>query len=116
MVAITSRYSTFTIDLGTSRNINSVEEYFSALHPFSGPSILMGADSDILVKGIVRITLNNGYFNNVLFVPDIVSNILALYKLTHMSLAKRVAFTEEDVEISEVSSRKVVELGVVDHE
>ena len=51
---------------------SSSSSSFSTLHPYSGPSILMGDDSEIQAKGVGRIDLEYGYFNNVLFVHDIV--------------------------------------------
>jgi hypothetical protein len=36
--------------------------------------------------------------------------------MTHTGSAKRLIFTQDDVEISEVSIGKVVEVGVADHE
>ena len=46
----------------------SMQDSFSSLYPYSGPSILTGEDSEIQAKGIGRIDLEDGYFNNVLFV------------------------------------------------
>ena len=76
----------------------------------------MGNDSEIPVKWIGRINLNNEYFNNVLFVQDLAANILSIYQMTHTGLGKRVEFTQENVDISEVSTGKVVAVGVADHE
>ena len=59
----------------------------------------MGDDSEIPTKGIGRINLDNGYFNNVLFVPDIAANILFVYQMTHSGSSTRVTFTQYDVEI-----------------
>ena len=74
---------------------------YSLLTPYSynGPSILMGDDYEIPSKGIGMIDLNNGYFNNVLYVPDIVANLLSVNQITHTITAKRVKFTQDDVEI-----------------
>ena len=36
--------------------------------------------------------------------------------MTHTSSAKRVTFTQDDVEISEISTGKVVAVGITDHE
>ena len=48
--------------------MDSIQDSFSALHPYSGPSILMGDDSNISAKGIGMIDIDNEYFNNVLYV------------------------------------------------
>ena len=57
----------------------SMKYSFSTLHTYSGPSILMGDDSEIQAKAIDMIDLKDGYFNNVFFVPDLVENLLSLY-------------------------------------
>ena len=77
-----------------------MHEYFLALHPYSGPSILMGDDSKIQAKGIGMIYIEDGYFNNVLFVLDLAANLLSVYQMTHNGTSKRVTFTQNDVEIS----------------
>ena len=100
MVTGYSRYSSFIIDSSASRNIDSREESFSSLYPYIGPFILMGDGLEILAKGIGRINLNNGYFNNVVYVPDLATNLLYVYQMTHTGSTKRVIFTQDDVEIS----------------
>ena len=59
--------------------MDSMHEYFSALYPYSGPSILMDDDSEIQAKGIGKIDLEDGYFNNVWFVLDRAMNLLSIY-------------------------------------
>ena len=78
----------------------SMHDSFSGLHPYSGPSILMGDDSEILAKGIIRIDLENEYFNNVWYVPVLEMNLLFVYQMTHTSTTKKVTFTQNDVDIS----------------
>ena len=80
--------------------MDSIQDSFLSLHPYIGPSILMGDDSEILAKGIGRIDLDNGYFNNVLYVPDIASKLPSIYQMKHTSSSKRVTFNQDDVEIS----------------
>ena len=57
----------------------SIRYFFSSMYSNSGPSIHMGDDSKILSKGIGRIDLEDGYFNNVLFVPNIAVTLLSIY-------------------------------------
>ena len=48
--ALAARYSSsssFIIDSGATRHMDSVEDFLSSLHPYNGPSILMGDDSKI---------------------------------------------------------------------
>ena len=60
----------------------------------------MGDDSKIPAKGIGKINLNNGYFNNVLYVPNIAANLLYVYQMKCTGTTNRVTFTQDDVEIS----------------
>ena len=73
-----SSYSSFIIDLGSSRHMESMNDSFLSLQFYIGLSILMGDDSEIHAKGIVKIDLEDGYFNNVLFVPDLATTNLCL--------------------------------------
>ena len=70
---------------------------FSAIHPYSGPSILMGDNSDIQAKGTDMIDIEDWYFNNVLFVPYLAANLLYVYQMTHIGTTKRVTFTQDDM-------------------
>ena len=78
----------------------SMQYSFSSLHPYSGPSIPMDDDSEIQAKGIGKIDLEDGYFNNVFFVPDLVLNLLSMYQMTHTGESKRVTFTPNAMEIA----------------
>ena len=108
--------SSFIIDLSASRHMSSVQDSFSSLHPYSGQSILMGDDSEIPTKGIDMINLDNGYLNNVLYVDDLTTNLLCIYRMKHIGSSKRVTFTQDDVEISKISTGHVVSVGIADHE
>ena len=100
--------SSFIIDSGASRNMASMHDSFSSLHPYNGPPILMGNDSEIQAKGIGRIDLEDGYLNNVLFVPDLAGNLIYVYQMTHTVTSKRVTFTQNYVEISESLQSKLL--------
>ena len=76
----------------------------------------MGDDFEIPTKGIGRIDLDNGYFNNVLYVPNISMKILVFYQIKHTCTTKRVKFTQNDVEISEISTCQVVAVDIADHD
>ena len=79
LVVGSSGSSSLIIDSGSSRNMDSIQYSLSSINPYSGPSILMGDDSKIQAKGIHGIDLEDGYFNNVLFVPDLATNLLYVY-------------------------------------
>ena len=73
-------------------------------------------DSEIQVKGIGRIDIDDGYFKNVLFVPDLEANILSMYQMNHNGEKKRVTFTPKTLEIVEISTNKMVALVFSDHQ
>ena len=70
------------------------------MFPYNDPYICMGDDLEIQAKGIRKIDLEDGYFNNVLFVPDIAVKLLSVYQMTYIGTIKRVNFTQNDVDIS----------------
>ena len=76
----------------------------------------MGDDLEVQAKGICRINLEDEYFDNDLFVPDLAANLLSVYKITHTSKAKRVIFTPDIMEIAKISTNKAVALGFADHQ
>ena len=94
----------------------SVKYFFSSMCSNDGATIRMGDDSEIQAKGIGRIDLDDGYFNNVLFVLELVANLLSVYHMTHTGESKRVTFTLDTVKIVEISTSKVVALGFSDHQ
>ena len=59
------------------------------------------------------ISANN--FNNVLYVLGLASNLLLVYQMTHTGSPKKVIFSPNDVEITDISNGKVIEKGVADH-
>ena len=78
----------------------STIELFPSMHSNSGPAVQMGDDSEIQTKGVGRIYMEHGYFSDVLYVPDLVANLLSVYKMTHTGESKRVTFTPNLVEIA----------------
>ena len=69
-----------------------------------GPPIVLGDDTltDSLGKG--RIDLNHGSFNNILHVPGLASNLLSVYQMNRTGSPKKVIFSPDYVEITEISN------------
>ena len=97
LVASTIRSSSFIIDFRASRLMVSTRDSFSSLDASNGPKNLLGDDFETESKGNGRIYLNHGSFNNVLYVPGLVSNLLSIYQMTHTGSPKKVFFTPNDV-------------------
>ena len=51
----------------------------------------------------------------MLYVPGLASNLLLVYQMIHTGSPKKVIFSLDDVEITEISNGKVIAKGVVDH-
>ena len=68
------------------------KESFSTLTLSKGPNIHMGDDSQIPAEGSGSIREKHGEFNNVLYVPSLVANLLYVYQMTHKGSPKKVTF------------------------
>ena len=93
----------------------STKEAFSSLDMSKGPSIVLGDESLTKSKGKGRIDLDHGQFSNVLYVPGLASNLLSVYRMTHTGSPKKVIFSPNEFEITEISNGKLIAKGVVDH-
>ena len=80
-----------------------------------GPQIVLGYDSLTEIFGKGRIDLDHGKFSNVLYVPGVASNLLSVYQMTHTGSPKKVIFSLDEVEITNISSCKFIAKGVIDH-
>ena len=90
LVVVSSDPSIFIIDWRESRNMASIKDIFSSKHLNSGTVVRMGDNSEIHTIGVGNINLDNGYFNDVLYVPDLAENVLSIYQMTHTGASKRV--------------------------
>ena len=115
LVASTSSSPSFIIDSGASRHMVSTKEAFSSLEMSKGPPIVLGDDSLTEILGKGRIDLDDGQFSNVLYVPGIASNLLSVYQMTHTGSPKKVIFSPDEVEITEISSGRFIAKGVANH-
>ena len=93
----------------------STKEIFSSLDMSKGPPIVLGDDSLTNSLGKGRIDLDHGKFNNVLYVPGLAFNLLSVYQMTHIGSPKKVIFSPDDVEITDILNGKVIAKGIVDH-
>ena len=81
----------------------------------NGTKIVLGDDFKTESKGTGRIDLDHGSFNNVLYVAGLVANLLLSDQMTHTRSPKKVVFTPNDFEITEISNGRSIEKGFVDH-
>ena len=115
LVASTVRYPSFIIDFGASRHMVSIKESFSYLHDSKGPNILLRDNLETKIKGKGSTDFDHSSFNNVLYFPDLAANILSVYQMTHTGSPKKVVFSPNKVEISDISNGRVIAKGLLDH-
>ena len=111
----TSKSKTLLIDSGASNHMMANKDSFSSLDISKSIPIHMGDDSTIISKGQGTVNLEHGYFSNVRYVPYIASNLLSVYQMTHTRVPKRVSFSLDDVQITELASGKLVAKGSANH-
>ena len=75
----------------------------------------MGDDSQLpdVRKGTTQ--LEHDVLNNALYVPSLAADLLSVYQLTHTGSPKRVLFEPDIIDISYISSRKMIAKGVANH-
>ena len=78
-------------------------------------NIVQRDDYETKNKGKGIIDLDHGSFINVIYVLGLVSNLLSVYQMNHTRSPKKVVFTPNDVEITEMSNGRVIAKGFVDH-
>ena len=115
LVANTVRSPSFIINHGASRNMVSKQKSFSCLDDTKGPKILLGDNSKTESKGKGSINFDHGSFNNVLYVPNLATNLFSVYQMTHTGSPKKFVFSPNEVEISDISNGRVIAKGFVDH-
>ena len=110
-----SKSHAFLIDSGASNHMVASRESFSSLQLTDGPSIHMGDDTHIRAEGKGSIKLKHGVFKYVLYVPSLATNVLSVDHMTHTGPPKRVLFGLDSVDISNISTGKIVVKGVANH-
>ena len=111
----TSNSKALLIYSGASNHVMAEKDSFSSLETGKSIPIYMGDDSTIISEGQGTVDLENGYFSNVLYVPSLTSNILSVYHMKHKGVPKRVYFSPNDVEITEIASEKLIAKGLGNH-
>ena len=85
------------LDSGASYHMGSSKEYFSSLKQSKVPHIFVGDDTKMDVEEKGNVEMENGEFQNVLYVPNLSSNLLSIYQITHLGDGNRVEFLPESI-------------------
>ena len=76
----------------------------------------MGDDTKMEVEGKGNVEMKNGDFKDVLYVPNLSSNLLLIYQITHLGDGHRVEFPPELVQVHSLKDDSLVIVRKVNHE
>ena len=68
------------------------------------------------VEGKGNVEMENGQFKDVLYVPNLSSNLLSIYPITHLGDVHRVEFLPNSVYVHSLKDDSVVAVGKVNHD
>ncbi|KAH9292288.1 hypothetical protein KI387_042524, partial [Taxus chinensis] len=115
LVAKVTPSSTWIIDSGASHHMGSSHVEFSNIKPCGMSQITMGNDTTVSVSSSGLVEMDGGTFNQVLSVPDLSTNLLSVYQITHLGEGMQVEFGPNSVIIRELNNDTTVAEGKVDH-
>ena len=85
------------LDSSASYQMGSSKEDFSSLNQSKVSYIIMGDDTKMEVEGKGNVEMENREFKYVLYVPNISSNCLSIYQITHPGDGHRIEFIPQSV-------------------
>lgn len=102
------------LDSGASHHMASSREIFSSFGASPIPHIIIGNNTIMTVCGKGTICIQDGTFNDVLYVPSLSANLLSIYQISHSGSGKIVEFTPDSVFIRDSMTGGIVAIGKVD--
>ena len=97
LMAHSSSSSEWILDSGASYHMGSSRDDFCALNKSQVPHIFVGDDTKMEVEGKGNVEMENGEFRDVLYVPNLSSNLLSIYQITHHGDGHKVQFLLDSV-------------------
>ena len=108
--------NSYIFDSGASHHITYSCELFPYPSYCNISQITVGYSSQIDVRGLGTVQLDDGCINNVFLVLHISTNFLSIYQICHTGNWKTVEFSPNDVVIRELHNPEtIVAFGQVDH-
>ena len=77
------------------------------------PHIFVGNNTKMEVGGKGNVEMEHGEFKNVLYVPNLSSNLLSIYQITHLRDGHRVEFLPDSVKVHGLKENSLVAVGKV---
>ena len=96
--------------------MGALREQVSSLTPSHVPHIYVGNDTQVEVQGKGNIELENGIFIDVLHVPQLSTNLVSIYQITHYGSSNKVEFLPNTVVVKNLQDDSMVVVGKENHE
>ena len=94
--------------------MTSSKGVFSTLEASSIPHILMGNNAALPVCEKGSVCIQDGIFNDVLYVPSLSTNLLSIFQITSRKSGKIVEFTADSIFIQDRVIGGLIAIGIVD--
>ena len=92
------------------------KRYFYSMTPSKVPQIFVGDDTKIEVVGKCEVEIEIGSFKYVLYVPNLTSNLLSVYQITHYGGRNKVEFLPDSVVVKSINDDSMVAIGEANHD
>ena len=76
----------------------------------------MGDDTKMEVEGKGHVEMENGKFRDVLYVPNLSSNLLSVYQITHLGDGHKTEFFLDSAVVHSLRDDSLVAVGKVNHD
>ncbi len=92
LMANTSSSLEWILDSSAPYHTSSSKEDFPSLKQSKVPHIFVGEDAKIEVEGKGHVEMENAEFKDVIYIPNLSSNLLLVYQITHLGDGHKVEF------------------------
>ena len=82
------------IDSGATHHMGALKTIFSSMTPLEVPHIFVGDDTKVEFEEKGEVEMESGVFKDVLYVPNLTSNLLSVYEITHYGGGNKVEFLQ----------------------
>jgi hypothetical protein len=103
------------LDSGGSHHISSSKGHFSSLEQSKVPHIFVGNDTQMEVEGKGQVEMEDEEFKDVLYVPNLSTNLLSIYQITHCGGGNKVEFLPDSVVVQKLKDDSLFALGKINH-
>ena len=86
------------------------------MKPSEVPHIFVGNDTKVEVEVKGEVEMESGVFKDVLYVPNLTSNLLLVYQITHYGGVQKVEFLLDSVVVKSIKDDSMVAIGEANHD